>query len=815
MTRKNKRNKTPPSAKDDAPVKAGNLTAKFGSAHSPFLVPIIFTVFVFVFGLISVTSFQQKSPTVDEPVHVLSGYSYLKWGDFRANPEHPPLAKMWAALPLMFLDIKDPRSTSSEWDRIPSASPRALHTVNVAGRMLFVDNDAENLFFYAKIMMIGMAIMLGFFVFHWSRELFGGGAAVVSLFIYVLDPNFLAHSQLVHTDLSFTAFFFIATYFFCRALNRLSIANVILTAGFFGLASITKYAYMAIILVWVVLGAIIILTSPSQELAIGKPTTVTGRWRRLALLGGVFASTFVTAYFFIWAVYGFSFDAIPGGKLHLPIAEELPRSPTARTLVSYLIHHHLFPEAWLYGQLHVFNNLARDTYLFGKMFLGEGNWLYFPVALAVKTPLPTLLMLLATPVIWALARVQRKREWILLIPVAVYFTLAVWSGINIGLRHLLPIYPFLFVILGGTALTLWEGGSRIHRRGLVFLAVWYFLSAVFTYPSYLTFFNEGAGGSKNGHKILLDSNLDWGQDLKGLKAWMVGRGIENIEFLYFGFFNAAAPRYYGINAMFLPGSWVDAREISRAATSKLDFIAISANHLYGHFIGGADEEFVKPFRVINPIEVIGHSIAVYDYEDAIRQYRNIVRASGASAEPHYYLANLLSRRGISYEAAQEYRAAIRLDPDFTEARNSLGLVLLRSGALEEAIEQLRKVLTLKPIRNRHETQFHLGAALAKQGRFTEAAVYLNDALKSQPGFAPAYYNLGMLSAAEGKLDRAIEYFRETLAVDPQNADAHGSLARALMEQGKREEASKHYQEAIRILRTQRGSVAPTSPGPNS
>jgi tetratricopeptide (TPR) repeat protein len=341
------------------------------------------------------------------------------------------------------------------------------------------------------------------------------------------------------------------------------------------------------------------------------------------------------------------------------------------------------------------------------------------------------------------------------------------------------------------------------------------VSSVVTYPSYLTFFNEIAGGARNGHKILLDSNLDWGQDLKGLKAWMVRHDVQNIQFLYFGFYDIAAPGYYGINAFYLPGSWVGSEAISPESPQRPDYLAISANHLYGYFHGGRDEGFVKPFQSVDPSAIIGNSILVYSLDRAISQYRNIVQANSGSADSHYKLANLLNHRGDSEEAIQEYRRAIQIDPEFAEAHDKLSIALLKTEALEEAIRHLRRVLALTPLKNRHETQFWLGAALVKQGHVREAENYFKEAIKTQPGFAPAYYNLGILSAAQGEVYRAIEYFKETLMLDPQNAEAHASLARALAEQGGKKEAAKHLQEAIRILKTQRKSMTDASPPPRS
>jgi Tfp pilus assembly protein PilF len=768
--------------------------------NAGFVVPLICTLFAMLFALISITSFVQKSPTVDEPVHLLAGYANLKWGDYRANPEHPPLAKMWAALPLVFLDINDPRPVSSAWDRIPTASPMALHTVDVAARLFFLDNDGETLFFFAKLMMIALATALGFYVFKWSRELWGLTGALASLFFYALDPNILAHSQLVHTDLPFTALFFIATYFYCRSLDQLNGKNLAFTVLFFGLAAVTKYAYSLILVIWAVLGGIKVFSAQGLDLAIGKQIVVTQRWKKLAVLVGVFACALLSAYMFIWLVYGVRFDAVPGGQLRLPIAQELPKSPAIRALVGFLLEYRLFPEAWIYGQLHIYGNLSRDTYLLGKMLIGEGSWLYFPVAFSVKTPIPTLLLFFGTFAMWFYEHSWRRSACILLGPIAVYFFLAVGSGINIGLRHILPIYPFIFVLIGGTAATLWQAKSRLKNTIIGVLCTWILLSAVLTYPNHLAYFNEFAGGPGNGHRILLDSNLDWGQDLKGLKSWMDRERVGKIQFLYFGFFNAAAPRYYGIDATFLPGSWVAANDVTIDDPTRPDYIAISANLLYGNFFTGIDEGFIKPFRSVTPATTIGHTILVYQFDEVVRHYREFVRGNSASAKSHFYLGNLLIHQGSWQEALEEYRRAVRMDPDFAEAHNKLGIVLVRLGALEEAIPHLRLALKSKHLKRMYETQFQLGAVFAQQGNLQEASRYFQESIETRPEFVPAHYNLGIVSAAQGDMVRAIWHFRETLRLDSENVEAHIALARALAEQNRKDEASKHFQEAIRILK---------------
>ena len=171
-------------------------------------------LFIGLFSLISIGGIAAQSPTVDEPVHLLSGYAALKWSDYRANPEHPPLAKLWAALPLLAMDIKDPRPAAIAWEIIPLTPPHTTHTGSVAAKLFFVDNDGETLFFWAKLQFLLLALLLGGFIYRWSKELFGFEAAIASLFLYGLDPNIIAHSQIVHTDIAFTGLFFIGSYFF-------------------------------------------------------------------------------------------------------------------------------------------------------------------------------------------------------------------------------------------------------------------------------------------------------------------------------------------------------------------------------------------------------------------------------------------------------------------------------------------------------------------------------------------------------------------------------------------------------------------------
>lgn len=678
IARKNKKIAVKTSSEAGKEIKS--FQAVLREANSRLVSAVALSVFVLLFSLLAITSFMQKSPTVDEPAHLFAGFSYLKWADFWVNPEHPPLAKILAALPLLAFDIKDPRPSSAYWDLVPQ-SGRGDPAVSVAQETLFVRNDADTLFFYAKLPMIALAVLMGIFVYLWSEELFGPEGAIASTFLYALDPNVLAHSPMVHTDIPFTTFFFIGTYFFWQALSHLTWKNLFLTALLFGLAAVTKHSFPVIFFIWGILGMFSIFFSGPQQCRIGTPRAVSSRWEKSAILTGVLLSALTAAYFLIWAAYGFRFHAIPGADRPLQLDALLPDSPLLQAWVALINEHHLFPEAWTGGQLVVHKFLRRVTYLLGEIS-DQGFWLYFPVAFAVKTPLPTLLLLFGAMGMSLFKRKDYLPRSFLVIPVVLYFSLAVWSRLNIGLRHILPIYPFLFVLIGGTVAELWKEKTWLKRGVLVFLGAWHLFSSFSIYPHYLAFFNELAGGPKNGHKVLLDSNLDWGQDLKGLKRWLDDHGVKKIHFLYFG---KADPQYYGIDAFYLPGSGVIRDSPNNDVPS---YLAISANPIYGAklFLTEQQQNILKSFELKEPIASIGYSILIYEV--------NPLR-------PQIYLSMgfTLAIRGQLDRAIALFREALRIQPGLAEAHENLARALAEQGKRDEAVHHYQEALRIMKSRS--------------------------------------------------------------------------------------------------------------------
>ncbi len=562
---------------------------------------IVVGLFLLFFFLVSLTAALKKSPTFDESVHLYAGYSYLKWGDYRVNPEHPPLAKLLAAVPLMTLNLETRSVSPTARDLVQQ---NTFYGWGLANRFIYVDNDAETLFFYSRLVMIALALTLGLSVFFWTRELYGFEAAIIALFLYCFDPNILAHSSIVQTDIPFAVFFFTSTYFFWRSLNELTWFNLMMMALLFALATITKFSFLAILPIWIVLGGVKVVTSESFRSRITSPSIIAGHGKKCVLLSSVLLCAMVTAYLTIWTVYQFRFDAVALQRGQLPIDDLSASGAWTQLLLRLSLDFFILPEALVSGLSAAYTSIERAAYLLGEIS-NNGFLAYFPIAFLVKTPLPVVLLVLSAAA-WTLSGRNTRDAYFLLIPAVVFFLLAVLSRMNIGLRHILPIYPFLFVWLGGVAGSMWRSGRRLGKCFPVFCLIWLAAGTAATYPNYLAFFNEFATAPKKAIEFLVDSNLDWGQDLKELKKWMNANSIGTIQLAYFG---TAEPSYYGIDAVYLPGTTLPSGPTLSSLSPKTGYVAISATHLVGLYLD--DRDTYSEFRNLEPVTIIGNSIWVY------------------------------------------------------------------------------------------------------------------------------------------------------------------------------------------------------------
>lgn len=274
-------------------------------------------------------------------------------------------------------------------------------------------------------------------------------------------------------------------------------------------------------------------------------------------------------------------------------------------LGTLLLNHHWMPAAWTNGLLVQFSRAQiLDSYLLGQV-RGGGAWYFFPLAMLVKTPIASLVALALAGVL-GIRRMKRKWRFVadwywpavcLLMPVMIFLGAAMMSNLNIGLRHIFPIYPLLFVAAGVLLADEMEVDSTI-RRAVSVLAVLLVIESLSVWPNDLAYFNFAVGGSRGGLKLLGDSNLDWGQDLPGLLAWQKKHPDVPLSLAYFG---TVDPAFYGIQYEPL-SPWPPPLEVSSTHA-----MAVSATHLQGIF----DKGFAG-YQMLTPSEVIGGTIYVYD-----------------------------------------------------------------------------------------------------------------------------------------------------------------------------------------------------------
>jgi hypothetical protein len=560
------------------------------------------------------------SLTVDEPSHLVAGYTALAFGDYRLSPDHPPLARMLLALPLLGeatvwragggSEIKSrplpptPLSADGEGGEPnkteglrpsgsptgdPPASPPSDPAANPAspgqpergtragaeplpilgsppfpsaergaggrGPALTAEawrsgdfftlgrdfmeswNDGQELARAGRWVAIGLLGVLLLLVWRTTKGLFGAAGGAVALWVAAFDPTLLAHGHLATIDVPFTLAALATLLAADACLSRPGAGRLALLAACFAAAALTKFSFFAL------LPALL-----AMALAARAP------WRRIAF--GAAALAMVT-FLAIWAAYGFRFSAAAGedaavATMHVLGDQGRPRPTTpagaweavlhdpatgadrrgnAAPLLRFARDHKLLPEAYLYGAAYVAKKgLTRASYLRGE-YATDGFATYFPWAFAIKTPLPSIALFALGLGILGVGAWRRRQQgeaplspfaWGAAVFAAVYLAALLSSALNLGVRHLLPLTPFLAIAAGAA----WKGPDAVdppsappfyRRFDVLILLGWLTAGTLYASPFFIGYFNEGIGGWRNGHRHLADSNIDWGQDLLRLE----------------------------------------------------------------------------------------------------------------------------------------------------------------------------------------------------------------------------------------------------------------------------------------------------------
>jgi hypothetical protein len=390
----------------------------------------------------------------------------------------------------------------------------------------------------------------------------------------------------------------------------------------------------------------------------------------------------------LWAWYGFRYGAREGGlRLNPMMAEQLQRVPShlQAEVLGAFARWHLLPESYIYGFAHVlFQAKAFHSYLLGTIY-PHPVWFYFPVAMVIKSTL-TFLILLGVG-IWAAAtgRLRGWREMVyMVIPAAVYMVFAMEGGMNIGVRHVLPIYVFLSVAMAGAMWTLIEANRR-WLYVVVLLLVFQAVSVLHAFPAYVSYANEAFGGPANVHKYLSDSSSDWGQQLKSVKSYLDERGIKNCWFAYFGQ-GVADYSYYGIPCKPLITADSLYFDSPHDVPSSIDGpVLMSAGVLSGFEFGPGALNAYEQFKELKPTGVIDYGVFVYEGHFDIPL---------AAALSHVQKAGVLLKAKKLSDGLAEAREAEALAPDSARVNEMMGAALDANGRREEATPFYEKALTL-------------------------------------------------------------------------------------------------------------------------
>lgn len=554
----------------------------------------------------------RESAVMDELAHIPAGYSYIKYFDYRLNPEHPPLMKALAAAPLLFGNLRFPADSTAWTNDVNGQWTMGTQFLYGSG------NDADWIIKWSRLLPILITLLLIFYIYLWSSELLGKRWALLPTLLFAFSPAVLAHGHYVATDVGAAFGVFVATYYLFKYLLHPS-RNRLIAAGIaFGAAELIKFSTVLLIPFFVAIVALLWLQGIRRE----------RNWLQIFVklcrdLGHLLLIFFI-GYILVYAVYS-------AFTWNYPVERQV--SDTEFILTSFaggapkpgetckLLRCVAELDIWMAGKT-LFRPLAQ--YVLGILmvlqrsaggntayFLGEvsaaGWWYYFPIVYALKEPLPVL-VLIAIAFIYGSFRIsrailQRKTrffdylgvntaEFSMMIFAAGYWLYSVKSPLNIGVRHILPTLPFIYILTASAIKNSFAGAFQIAGNEfisriksllvqlfkislqsllLILLVLWFIGEISSAYPYYLSYFNEFGGGTFNGYRYVTDSNYDWGQDLKRLAEWTDKNKVNKIAVDYFGGGN---PKYYLSNKV---EYWRSAH--GNPSNQNIHYLAVSVNTL--------------------------------------------------------------------------------------------------------------------------------------------------------------------------------------------------------------------------------------------
>ena len=506
-------------------------------------------------AILAIGSMWYDSAIRDEMPHIVSGYSYLTQGDYRVNPEHPPLIKELAAMPLLFQDVYFPINDPSWKDKVNDQW-------DLGDKFLYkYGNNADRMLFTGRIMMVLIFLLGGWVLYRFTekitkkREL-----ALIALILFLFSPNLMAHGRFITTDMGATVFSLFALYAYYLYLEKSNWKSYLWAGVVFGLALLAKFSTFLLIPTFLVIGFLYGIGSYRKgkyKIMLKETSREIGKAIGIIVIGYLFVGLWYTPH--IWNMpvsiqHQLINESIKDSDLgHLGFNTLLNRMTDVTVLRPY--------SQYLLGFLMVSAHTTggHTTYFFGQI---GTHWPdYFVFAYLLKEPLGAQILFYFSVLLFIILAIRKlvksfhkeKQKYTLWLRrnavvigyaflSALVFAMASINKLQLGIRYILPVFPFLYLFI---AIMLGNFSKQLDKKKrigfyyanvgmLIILLVWFVGSNIMVYPSYLPYFNELKGGPKEGWKYMVDSNVDWGQDLIRLKQFMDQKDISNIKIDYFG-----------------------------------------------------------------------------------------------------------------------------------------------------------------------------------------------------------------------------------------------------------------------------------------
>jgi hypothetical protein len=580
---------------------------------------------IFIIGIaltLAVASSWNDSLIVDEVPHIGAGYSYIVKHDMRLNPEHPPLVKDLAGIALSFLNLNQDAFDTTNWKK-------DINGQWEFGRSLIylTGNNADTMTRVARFPILVFFIIAAVLIFIWGRRLFGETGAAIALILFCFSPTVLAHARFVTTDMGVLTAILASTFAFISYVREPTWKKFFIVAIVFGLALLTKFSAFLLV---PFLGLLAVLWGYLHGKNIWARIRSALRWGCMSV--AVFATGFLLM---TWPVYIYHTWSYPPER-QLNDTSFLLTSFSNRTIANAVVWMADKPvlrsASWYATGLLMATQRAGggNTITFLGRVVEQGGRTYFPLVYLIKEPLSWWILVFIAVMIVAVRNAQKRMfswkyidTWLkknfdisaMIVWLIIYWIVSIRSPLNIGVRHILPTFPFAILLVAGQISYFIEHLKKHEARELrifslliIGLLAWGIFEQARIFPSYLSYFNQLAGGPSRGRDIVTDSNLDWGQDLKRLGTFVRQNNIQHIQLDYFGW---ADPSYY-LDTSFTTlhdDVYLDARDFLRH-NPRGGWIAVSAT-FFEHSISRNSGIGYAWLNAYKPTASIGNSLLVW------------------------------------------------------------------------------------------------------------------------------------------------------------------------------------------------------------